>query len=797
ELALLRERAGRVGVAELRRQTARYRQLLELGADTIDLSPLAPSRRCQLVTAGLRMTAQAIGRLEPARRHPLILAVLAELHLQRGDELLDLFDKLLRYADSRARRRVDEQRRKTARQRDELATLARQLSRILVESAATGELPMTRIEREVGLDRVRAVAAMPDDELPPLDRQQLDMLAGSHAHLRPAIHRLLRTIELDAAPADRALLDAIAALDRAHHVKLLDDVDVELLPKAWRLWVSRDGRVRRVRYELALWFSIRDALRAGRLYRPASRRYADPTTFLMPAGRWDAQRDEFAITFGRPVDGAERLAELEADQRQQLHRLQAAIDADDGVRLHAGRVVIDPVTAAPPDAAAERLTVELARRLPSLEITELLLEVDAWTQFSSQLTHAAGATPRLTNLAEHLHAALLAAATNLGATRMAASSDLSYRQLAWATEWYLGDEQLQAANAILVDYLHRLQLSAHWGTGRFSSSDGMRSPARARAAAADPLAREFGWRRGGLSVLMWTSDQYSQYGTKVVSVAEREATHTLDGILHNQTALQIAEHTTDTHGATELVFALFDLLGLSFIPRLRDVAELRLHRIGAPTGLPVDALLAAKIRPARITDRYDDLLRTAGSLKRGWVPASLLIARLQAASHKPPLAAALAEYGRLVRTNFLLAYLADAALRRRIGAQLNKGETMHALHRHIAFGQRQQLPADEDDHRRHALTLELVTNAILAWNTRYLTAAIDELRVTNPGLVGDHALAQLSPVGHAHVNPNGRYRFDTAGTPSDGRLRPMRELAPSERESARPTQPLPLNGDKH
>lgn len=31
-------------------------------------------------------------------------------------------------------------------------------------------------------------------------------------------------------------------------------------------------------YELALWFAVRDALRAGRLYRPVSRRYADPTS---------------------------------------------------------------------------------------------------------------------------------------------------------------------------------------------------------------------------------------------------------------------------------------------------------------------------------------------------------------------------------------------------------------------------------------------------------------------------------------------------------------------------------------
>jgi len=120
---------------------------------------------------------------------------------------------------------------------------------------------------------------------------------------------------------------------------------------------------------------------------------------------------------------------------------------------------------------------------------------------------------------------------------------------------------------------------------------------------------------------------------------------------------------------------------------------------------------------------------------------------------------------------------------------------MHALHRHIAFGQRQQLPADEDDHRRHALCLELVANAILAWNTRYLTAAIDDARAAEPGLVSDDALAQLSPVGHAHVNPNGRYRFDTTGTPAEGRMRPLRERAASDEQPVGPTQPIPLNGD--
>ena len=44
----------------------------------------------------------------------------------------------------------------------------------------------------------------------------------------------------------------------------------------------------------------------------------------------------------------------------------------------------------------------------------------------------------------------------------------------------------------------------------------------------------------------WTSDQYSQYGSKVISSTVRDATYVLDEIL---------EHTTDTAGYTEIVFA--------------------------------------------------------------------------------------------------------------------------------------------------------------------------------------------------------------------------------------------------
>jgi TnpA family transposase len=189
------------------------------------------------------------------------------------------------------------------------------------------------------------------------------------------------------------------------------------------------------------------------------------------------------------------------------------------------------------------------------------------------------------------------------------------------------------------------------------------------------------------------------------------------------------------------------------------------------------------------------MLRVAASLKRGWVPASLLIARLQNATPNTPLAKALADYGRIVRTNFVLGDCADPSQRARISAQLNKGESLHAMRRHLVIGSRAQLPADEDDHRRHALSLQILVNAIQVWNARYMTAAIDHLHHTSPELVADDtAIAGVSPIAHAHVNTLGRYDVNRQ-PPPPGQLRPLREN--HDAGPAGLTPPLGVSGDKH
>src|SRR5271166_638221 len=72
--------------------------------------------------------------------------------------------------------------------------------------------------------------------------------------------------------------------------------------------------------------------------------------------------------------------------------------------------------------------------------------------FSRHLEHADGAEPGAPDFLVQCHACILAQACNFGLTRMAQLADLSYRQLAWCTTWYLREETLQPAITSIVNH---------------------------------------------------------------------------------------------------------------------------------------------------------------------------------------------------------------------------------------------------------------------------------------------------------------------------------------------------------
>ena len=329
----------------------------------------------------------------------------------------------------------------------------------------------------------------------------------------------------------------------------------------------------------------------------------------------------------------------------------------------------------------------------------------------------------------------------------------------------------------LVNYHHTLPLSQAWGSGTLVSSEGQRLPVSGKNRHARRIPPTLGYGMG-VTFYSWTSDQLSQYGTKFVPVTVRDATYVLDELCNNETELLIREHTTDTAGATEIIFALFDLLGFRFAPRLRDLNDRRLFASGAIAMQRYPRLqphLSHRINRPRILDWWDEMLRVAGSIKLGWVTASLLVQKLQAYPQQNALARALQEYGRLARTLHIIQWYAYPEERRRFLRQLNKGEALHDLRAFLMVANKGQLRQSRGEALTHqALCLNLVTNAVIVWNTVYMAAVVEQLKQEGYP-VHDSDLAHVWPTRYAHVNVYGKYHFNIEEARGRHGLRPLRQ----------------------
>jgi len=260
-------------------------------------------------------------------------------------------------------------------------------------------------------------------------------------------------------------------------------------------------------------------------------------------------------------------------------------------------------------------------------------------------------------------------------------------------------------------------------------------------------------------------------------VGIRDATFVLDGLLYHESDLRIEEHYTDTAGFTDHVFALMHLLGFRFAPRIRDLGDTKLY--SPKKELDYSALkpmIGGALNIKRIKEHWNEILRLAASIKNGTVTASLMLRKLGSYPRQNGLALVLREVGRLERTLFILDWLQSLELRRRVNAGLNKGEARNALARAIFFNRLGEIRDRSFEYQRYrASGLNLVTAAIVLWNTVYLERAVIALR-GNGYPVDKQLLQYLSPLGWDHINLTGDYRWQSRFKPGAGKFRSLRPI---------------------
>ncbi len=657
-----------------------------------------------------------------------------------------------------------------------------QLLKVILEAKASGEDLNETLFDALAESRMQQLKQETDSLIRPKNDEAIDFFSNYYGYLRKFIPQFLVTFEFLSHKRDDSLLKAVKL------IKQLDAEDKHPVPKHatlsfvpdafWPYVLDDKGKIVRRYYELAVLWELRKALRSEDMFVASGKRYADPASHLIPKVIWPEKRPEVLRLTQTPATGERRLQEGTQDLQYLAEQVERTFKKEPWLRQENDKWVLTPHEREDRPESADLLDKQIGQRLPRLDVTDMVIEVDGWVGVTQQLKHVATTKPVQGHQEQHyLYASLLAQGLNHGLSQMAKSTLLPHHQLVYTSNWYLTEDNLKAANTALVNYHHQLDTSYQWGSGTLSSSDGQRLPLAGKNRQAKSIPKYFGYRRG-ITFYSWTSDQFSQYGGKVIPSTVRDATHVLDEILANETDLPVMEHSSDTSGYTEIVFALFDLLGLTFTPRIKDLHDVQLYRTDdlKLEKLPkVRARLSKRINTQLILEYWDEMLRFVGSLKLGYVTASLVIQKLQAASRKSQLAKALQEYGKFIKTIHVLGWYASQEKRRWTGRQLNKGESVHELKSNLTIGNKGVIRKKTDEGlQNQVLCLNLLANCVIVWNTVYMSAVIKQLEAEGHE-INSADLRYIWPTRTEHINMQGKYVFNLEQAIKDNGFRPLRD----------------------
>ncbi|MGK9326697.1 Tn3 family transposase [Aerococcus urinaeequi] len=742
--------------------------------ETVQISHLHRNRLLQLSRLGSRYEPYAFRDFQENKRYSILTVYLLHLNQDLTDKAFEIHDRQILSLLSKGRKAQEEIQKQNGKKLNEKVIHFTNIGQALIKAKEEKLDVFKVLESVIEWNSFVSSVEEAQELARPADYDYLDLLQKRFYSLRKYTPTLLRVLEFHSTKANEPLLQAveiIRGMNESGKRKVPDESPVDFISKRWKKHLYEDdGTINRHYYEMAVLTELREHVRAGDVSIVGSRQYRDFEEYLFSEDTWNQTKGNTRLSVSLSFE--DYMTERTSSLNERLKWLASNSNKLDGVSLEKGKLSLARLEKDVPEEA-KKFSASLYQMLPRIKLTDLLMDVAHITGFHEQFTHASNNRKPDKEETTIIMAALLGMGMNIGLSKMAeATPGLTYKQLANVSQWRMYEDSMNKAQSVLVNFHHKLQLSSYWGDGTTSSSDGMRMQLGVSSLHADANPH-YGTGKGA-TIYRFTSDQFSSYYTKIIHTNSRDAIHVLDGLLHHETDLNIEEHYTDTAGYTDQIFGLTHLLGFKFAPRIRDLSDSKLFIIDKASEYPkLEAILRGQISTKVIKENYQDVLRLAHSIKEGKVSASLIMGKLGSYSRQNSLATALREMGRIEKTIFILNYISDESLRRKIQKGLNKGEAMNGLARAIFFGKQGELRERTIQHQlQRASALNIIINAISIWNTLHLTTAVEYKKRT--GSFNEDLLHHMSPLGWEHINLLGEYHFNSEKVVSLNSLRPLK-----------------------
>lgn len=294
-----------------------------------------------------------------------------------------------------------------------------------------------------------------------------------------------------------------------------------------------------------------------------------------------------------------------------------------------------------------------------------------------------------------------------------------------------------------------------------SSSDGQKFETGVRTFNARHSPKYFGLKKG---IVPYTAVANNVPINAVnIGADEHESHFVFDVLFNNSTDILPEIHSTDTHGANEVNFALLYVFGYQFAPRYKDMYDkVRTSLTGfhSPSSYG-DVILkpVRKIREAEIIREWDECRRIFVSLALKETTQSTVVRKLSSHARNNRTKRALWEYDSIHRSLYLLTYIDSLSVRKNVQKAVNRGENYHQLRRAVSFASFGKLRfKTEYEQDLWSECSRLIANSIIFYNASILSRFL-EYQEGNGDTQGADATKKVSPIAWQNTNLHGRYEF--------------------------------------
>lgn len=528
--------------------------------------------------------------------------------------------------------------------------------------------------------------------------------------------------------------------------------------------VYRNGEFNVSLYKAILFCKVASAIKAGQISLLYSYRYLSIDEYLIDENYWTKNKQDIISNLNLPKNIDTLLTRFRSLLDTQYISVNQRIINKENKHVTVkkdGTYSIYTPAVDKPDYDSISMIIGKEKYVP---IVQMMAEMNDLSNFTANFKHhkIKGAKAKPQN--EIFFAGIFALGSNIGLHKLANTAlGINYNTLSNAVNWYFSLENLYMVNQSLIDIMTKLWLPNKFKREQnllHTSSDGQKQCVSVESLNANYSYKYHGNSKG-VNVYRFIDERGMLFFTDVFSSSERDAAYVIDGFLHNE-IIKSDVHSTDTHGYTEMIFAVSHLIGVTFAPRIRDIASLNLVSFDkirsklANDNYPVKP--SYYIKEEKIIKNWDDILRLVATIMLRKHRASVILKRLSAYAIQHPLQEALKEFGRIIKSIFILKYIDDTTWRQVIDKQLNKGELANKFARAISFVGEEITAAYREDQEISAICKTIIQNIIILWNYIELTKIImrsDDL--TKQTLLEN--ITGASILSWQHVNLHGTYDF--------------------------------------